>query len=158
MNEYYDDEDLRQFYYRRPKRVRFVGDFTKFLLIACIVCFIASRFMSEKILRLFLFNSGNVLKYPWILVTNAFFHAGFEHLFVNSWAIFMFGSFLEKRVGTDLMVKLFFMSVIVANLVFGFFNPGIYGLGISGFVYAIIGSVVVLSRILGFSSSLSLCL
>jgi len=55
----------------------------------------------------------------------------------------MFGSFLELRKGPDFMAKLFFSSVIISNIVFGFFNPGIYGLGISAFVYAVIGSVVV---------------
>jgi membrane associated rhomboid family serine protease len=143
MNSYYDDEDLRQFYAKKPKRARIMGEFTKFLLIACVICFIASRFMNEELLGIFLFNSVNVWNYPWILVTNAFFHASIEHLFVNAWAIFMFGSFLEMRKGKDFMVKLFFISVILANIVFGLFNPGIYGLGISGFVYAIIGSVVV---------------
>lgn len=145
MDEYYNDEDLKQFYSGKIKKkpTLLIGEFTKFLLISCAVCFVISIILGEGFFDLVLFNSLNVLKYPWILVTNVFFHGSFEHLFINCWAIFMFGSFLELRKGTDFMIKLFFSSVIISNIVFGIFNPGIYGLGISGFVYAIIGSVVV---------------
>jgi rhomboid family protein len=145
MNEYYNDEDLKQFYTtkirKRPRLL--IGEFTKFLLISCAVCFVASIIFEDAIFDLVLFNSLNILKYPWILVTNVFFHGSFEHLFINCWAIFMFGSFLELKKGTNFMIKLFFFSVILSNIIFGLFNPGVYGLGISGFVYAIIGSVVV---------------
>jgi len=145
MENYYNDEDLKQFYAGNVKRrqPKSMGDFTKFLLVSCAVCFVVSLILGDALFELVLFKSSNVLKYPWILVTNAFFHASFEHLFINAWAIFMFGSFLELRKGTNFMVTLFFLSVILSNIIFGLFNPGIYGLGISGFVYAIIGSVVV---------------
>jgi membrane associated rhomboid family serine protease len=145
MEEYYADEDLKQFYFGKAKKKQPLsfGEFTKFLLISCVACFIISKFFGNELFNLVLFNSNNVMKYPWILVTNVFFHASFEHLFFNCWAIFMFGSFLELRKGPDFMAKLFFSSVIISNIAFGFFNPGIYGLGISGFVYAVIGSVVV---------------
>ncbi|MFA5332996.1 MAG: rhomboid family intramembrane serine protease [Candidatus Nanoarchaeia archaeon] len=145
MDEYYNDEDLKQFYYGKAKKkpVVLMGEFTKFLLISCAVCFVASSFFGNDLFELVLFNSLNVFKYPWILVTNSFFHANFEHLFFNCWAIFMFGSFLEQRKGTNFMIKLFFSSTVISNIIFGVFNPGIYGLGISSFVYAIIGSVVI---------------
>ncbi|MDD4353576.1 MAG: rhomboid family intramembrane serine protease [Candidatus Nanoarchaeia archaeon] len=145
MEEFYNDEDLKQFYSKKAQRkpLLVIGEFTKFLLISCAVCFAASLIFGNSLFDLVLYNSLNILKYPWILVTNVFFHANFEHLFFNCWAIFMFGSFLELRKGTKFMMTLFFSSVIISNVVFGFFNPGIYGLGISGFVYAIIGSVVV---------------
>ncbi|MDD5499755.1 MAG: rhomboid family intramembrane serine protease [Candidatus Nanoarchaeia archaeon] len=147
MDDYFEDEDLRQFYYRKPRmrRQSVFGEFTKFLLIACVACFVLSAMIGfdMNFMELVIFNSDNALSYPWIFVTNAFFHAGISHLFVNLWAIFMFGSFLELKRGSKFMVKLFFSSVIIANIVFGLFNPGVPGLGISGFVYAIIGSVVV---------------
>jgi hypothetical protein len=49
MNNYYDDEDLKQFYVKKPKKMKLMGEFTQFLLIACVVCFIASRFMNEEL-------------------------------------------------------------------------------------------------------------
>jgi len=147
MEQYYTDEDLKEFYAYNPKakKQKLISDFIKFLIIACVVCFFFSISVgfTEDFFKLVLFNSDNVFRYPWILVTNVFFHANISHLLINCWAMFMFGSFLEFRKGSKFMVILFFSSVIVSNIVFGLFNPGVSGLGISGFVYAILGSVVI---------------
>ena len=53
---------------------------------------------------------------PWQLVTYAFLHAGYAHIFFNMFAIYMFGSALEQFFGTRFYVTLYFVSVVVAGL------------------------------------------
>ncbi len=53
---------------------------------------------------------------PWQLVTYGFLHGGFSHIFFNMFAVYMFGSTLERFLGTRSYVMLYFVSVITAAL------------------------------------------
>ena len=54
---------------------------------------------------------------PWQLVTYSFLHGGFAHIFFNMFSVYMFGSTLERFLGTRFYVLLYFASVITAGLV-----------------------------------------
>ena len=54
---------------------------------------------------------------PWQLVTYAFLHANFPHIFFNMFAVFMFGSELERFAGTRRFVVLYLASVLAAAAV-----------------------------------------
>ncbi|MBN1923950.1 MAG: rhomboid family intramembrane serine protease [Nanoarchaeota archaeon] len=139
--------DYAEYYVRRqPEKPVFnIGSVTKWLIIICVASFVAIFFISEDtLLYYFTYNSETVLQNPWTLITNVFVHGDLFHLLFNCFALFMFGSLVELRHGSKFTLVLFFSSVILANIVFGFFNPGIYGLGISGYVYALIGAAVIL--------------
>lgn len=127
---------------RMPTKGLFnIGTVTKWLIIICIAVYIL---LPSDYYPLFMYNSDYVAQMPWTLITNAFLHADFFHLLFNCFSLFLFGSILELRHGSKTIIVIFFSSVILANLAFGFFSPGIYGLGISGFVYALIGAAVLL--------------
>src|SRR4051812_31323869 len=53
---------------------------------------------------------------PWQLVTYSFLHANFWHLFVNMFALYMFGGELERLWGQRRFVQLYFASVVAAAL------------------------------------------
>jgi membrane associated rhomboid family serine protease len=142
-----DEEDYSQ-YYVYPNQVRRqqqpifnIGEVTKWLIIICVIVYIV---LPQSWYDYFMYNSDYLLQRPWTLVTNAFLHGGILHLLFNCFALFMFGSLVELRHGSKFMLILFFTSVILANLAFGLLSPGVYGLGISAYVYALIGAAVVL--------------
>lgn len=52
----------------------------------------------------------------WQLVTYQFMHASWLHLFVNSWAIFVFGRALETVIGKRRMLFMYFLSGVAGGL------------------------------------------
>jgi membrane associated rhomboid family serine protease len=50
----------------------------------------------------------------WQLVTYSFLHANFWHLFVNMFALYMFGGELERLWGNRRYLQLYFASVVAA--------------------------------------------
>lgn len=53
---------------------------------------------------------------PWQLVTYAFLHGGWTHLFFNMFAIFMFGGEIEQLFGRQRYLLYYFLCVIGAAL------------------------------------------
>ncbi|MES2887458.1 MAG: rhomboid family intramembrane serine protease [Pseudomonadota bacterium] len=53
---------------------------------------------------------------PWQLVTYAFLHGGFNHLFFNMLGLWMFGAELERLWGPKRFMQLFGASVLTAAL------------------------------------------
>jgi membrane associated rhomboid family serine protease len=53
---------------------------------------------------------------PWQLVTYAFLHAGFAHIFFNMFALYMFGSEIERLFGARYYLQYYFASVVAAAL------------------------------------------
>jgi len=61
--------------------------------------------------------SGGLLSFqPWQLLTYAFLHASTWHLFVNMFAVYMFGSQLEMLWGPKRYLNLYLVSVLVAGV------------------------------------------
>jgi membrane associated rhomboid family serine protease len=71
----------------------------------------------------------------WQLLTFQFLHGGFVHLFLNSWAIFVFGRPVESALGKGRMLSLYFLSGIFGGLVqmaLAWFLPETFGAPIVG--------------------------
>ncbi len=51
---------------------------------------------------------------PWQLVTYSFLHGGIWHLFVNMFALFMFGSQIEQLFGSKWYLQFYFVCVVTA--------------------------------------------
>jgi len=54
---------------------------------------------------------------PWQLITSAFLHANLTHLFLNLFALYMFGKEVERELGMARFLELYFVSVLSAALV-----------------------------------------
>lgn len=61
--------------------------------------------------------SGEVGFQAWQLVTSAFLHANFTHLFLNMFALFMFGRDVEREMGSRTYLSLYAAAVLTAALV-----------------------------------------
>ncbi len=71
--------------------------------------------MSEM---LALYFPMNELFQPWQFVTHIFMHGGFAHILFNMFALFMFGTPLEKVWGSQRFLIFFFLSGIGAGLIY----------------------------------------
>lgn len=57
---------------------------------------------------------------PWQAVTHMFMHGGISHLFFNMFAVFMFGSALEKAWGSKRFLQFYMLCGIGAFLIYEF--------------------------------------
>jgi len=86
--------------------------------------------------------STDVLSRPWTLITSIFLHGSLEHLLFNMIALGLFGSILEKIIGSNRFLVLYFLSGIIAGIGGSlFYNASI---GASGAIFGVIGALGVL--------------
>lgn len=128
------------------------------------ICVIAFIFQSINNIWIYLsfipaiFIEGFFFQIPWIFITfitSIFLHVGFYHLFGNMFFLFFFGMNLERVVGRRTFFSIFILSGIVGNigyLLTAYFTPYIDlstpGVGASGAIYGIMGTLVVLAPLL----------
>ena len=76
----------------------------------------------------------------WQLVTYMFLHAGFWHILFNMFALWMFGSELEKTWGTRRFLRYYFVTGIGAGLTFLLLSPfsSVPTVGASGAIYGVL--------------------
>lgn len=83
---------------------------------------------------------------PWTLVTAAFSHTHFWHIFFNMYVLLSFGPIVEESIGTQKFVLFYMTAAIISSLAHALVSafllnePGIPALGASG---AIAGLVLV---------------
>ena len=93
------------------------------VLVANVIVFIiqygAERFFPEFPFDDYFALSLAGLKsgFIWQLLTYQFMHGGFLHIFLNSWAIYIFGREVEAYLGKSRMLTLYFVSGVVGGLV-----------------------------------------
>ena len=104
--------------------LRSVPPITRALIVANVLLF-AGEFLlgNDLTLRLALwpiqggaFSDGLLSFQPWQLLTYAFLHEGVWHLFVNMFAVYMFGGQLEQLWGPKRFLNLYLVSVIAAGM------------------------------------------
>jgi len=142
-----DDRD----YMREPEegepgwgfRPRFRWSLTVGFLIAYFVVFLTELLLGSFFPRyggfmnhyFALSNDGLAHGYVWQLITYQFMHAGWLHLFFNSWAILTFGQELEYMLGKKRFAALMLSSGMVGGVLqslVGFFWPHYFGGGVVG--------------------------
>jgi membrane associated rhomboid family serine protease len=73
---------------------------------------VADRFTETFALSLDGLRAGHF----WQLITYQFLHGGFLHIFLNSWAIFVFGRPVEAKLGAWRMLAVYFISGVAGGL------------------------------------------
>ena len=118
----------------------------RFIVIA-VVFFVLQYILGPGIWQYFAFFPALVIKWPWTLVTSIFLHADFNHLLFNMFALFFFGSYLERLLGSNRFLIIFIAAGIVGNL--GYLvtasNSMIPAIGASGAAYGLMGTLVILA-------------
>jgi membrane associated rhomboid family serine protease len=96
----------------------------------------------------FIFDPLKALSEPWRFVTSMFLHGSALHIFFNAYALFLFGSILERKVSRKDYLVLFFAAGIIGGLAYYFtyllgIIPPIPALGASGAIFGILGACAV---------------
>lgn len=83
------------------------------IIIACAAVFLLQNVSPT----LALWPVGSELFYPWQLVTYSFLHGNFSHLFFNMFAVWMFGTALERAWGMQKFAVYYATCVVGAAVV-----------------------------------------
>ncbi len=79
----------------------------------------------------------------WRLFTAMFLHANLFHILFNAWALWIFGTMVERDFGTPRFVLLFFLTGLLASATSYAFGPvQTVGVGASGAIFGIFGAFV----------------
>jgi rhomboid family protein len=78
----------------------------------------------------------------WPFVTNMFLHAGWLHIILNMWMLWIFGDNIEDRMGAGRFIIFYLLCGVVAGIVHMVFNPDspIPVVGASGAIAGILGA------------------
>jgi len=116
-------------------------------IIAFVAVLVAQTWMYEN----FALQAGRVFARPWTILSSMFLHAGFGHLIFNMIALFFFGLYLERVVGEEGFLRVYFIggafasiAYVFTSLLFGLPAPHVYAVGASGAVFAVMGALTVL--------------
>jgi uncharacterized protein len=114
------------------------------LCLVCIGMFLAQLLISG-FTELLLLNQSSFFE-PWRFVTAIFLHGGLGHLLYNLFALALFGFILEKTIGSEKFLLVFFVSGIIANLIsINFYTSS---LGASGAIMGVIGTLAIIKPLM----------
>jgi membrane associated rhomboid family serine protease len=128
---------------RRPFSYR--SDGVVFWLIgANILVFLAERLFGQRLLVPFLAMIPALVQEGWVwtFITYMFFHDGFSHIFFNMFALFIFGTQVERQMGSREFLLFYLLTGALAG-VFSFVFYVLSGdgkialMGASGAVFAV---------------------
>lgn len=125
--------------------------FVQRLIVANLAVFFAQTVFGEQLIVWFALWPGDplgLLYTPWTLLTYGFLHAGVTHLLFNMFALWMFGSDLERVWGAARLALGYFGGVAIGGLaqvlvvvVFG--SPDVPVIGASAGVFAMLAGYAI---------------
>ncbi|MBQ0015895.1 MAG: rhomboid family intramembrane serine protease [Bacteroidales bacterium] len=130
-----------------PQRFRLLTPAVRHLLIINVIMFMATIVLERyggmmglkitNMLALWSFDSGQFR--IWQPITYMFMHGGFDHIFFNMFALWMFGYTLEGYWGTNRFLRYYFVcgigAALVNLLVVHGYHPTV---GASGAIYGLL--------------------
>jgi membrane associated rhomboid family serine protease len=82
----------------------------------------------------------------WRVISGGFLHAGFLHLLLNMYVLYVAGSILEPGIGTPRFLGIYFVSLIAGSLGALIVDPNSLTVGASGAIFGLMAAVVVIAR------------
>ena len=114
--------------------------YSLWLCLICIIVFIL-QLIIPGFTELFVLNQLSYTEI-WRFVSSIFLHGSIAHLFYNLFALALFGFILEKLIGSNKFLLVFFFSGIIANIISINFYAS--SLGASGAIMGILGCLAVI--------------
>ncbi|MBQ9463489.1 MAG: rhomboid family intramembrane serine protease [Bacteroidales bacterium] len=100
---YYYQENRRGFFSNMPK-------VTKNLILVNLVVFVATLFNENYMVGTFgMFYPSSPYFHWWQPVTHMFMHGGFWHIFFNMYTLFIFGTVVERIIGSKKFLLFYFV-------------------------------------------------
>jgi membrane associated rhomboid family serine protease len=115
---------------------------TRALLLANVGVFLLQLLIGPRLVEWFaLWPPGTIFE-PWQLLTYAFLHDGFMHIFFKLFTLFMFGTPLERYWGSGRFIVFYLVCVLAAALtqltVVAFANSQAPTIGASGGIFGLL--------------------
>jgi membrane associated rhomboid family serine protease len=82
----------------------------------------------------------------WRVISGGFLHAGFLHLLLNMYVLYVAGSILEPGIGTPRFLGIYFVSLIAGSLGALIVTPDSLTVGASGAIFGLMAAVIVVAR------------
>jgi membrane associated rhomboid family serine protease len=82
----------------------------------------------------------------WRVITGGFLHAGFLHLLLNMYVLWVAGSILEPGIGTPRFLAIYFVSLLAGSLGALLVEPDTVTVGASGAIFGLMAAVIVVAR------------
>lgn len=118
--------------------------YTLWIAVSLVIIFILQSIFPN--LTDYLLLNQSSFTQPWRFVTAIFLHGSIQHLLFNLFALLMFGFILEKLIGSNRFLLVFFISGIIANIIaVNFYNSS---LGASGAIMGIIGVLAIIKPLM----------
>ena len=115
---------------------------TRALILVNVIVFVLQQVRGDLIAGLFaLWPLGSGMFRPWQLISYAFLHGNLVHIFVNMFALYMFGSALENFWGGRRLLIFYFVCVLTAaltQLAVQGFAPSEPTVGASGGIFGVL--------------------
>lgn len=108
----------------------------------CVFVYVLKLIFPQFFLSNFALVSAQVLVKPWTILTHIFLHADLVHLGYNLFALALFGSILEKQIGSKLFLVVFFAGGIISSIGDVLFYQAT--IGASGAIFALLGCLAIL--------------
>jgi membrane associated rhomboid family serine protease len=89
---------------------------TRALLLTNVGVFLLQQVFGQWLLQWFALWPPGTYFEPWQLLTYAFLHDGFMHIFFNMFALYMFGTPLERYWGSARFTTFYLVCVLAAGL------------------------------------------
>jgi membrane associated rhomboid family serine protease len=112
------------------------------LSVVIFIVYIITLIYPGPIYSNFAMVSSEALIKPWMFVTHVFLHGGLIHLGSNLFALLLFGSILEKTIGSKNFLIIFFAAGIVSGFADLIFYTS--AVGASGAIFGVMGSLAVI--------------
>ncbi len=122
--------------------------YVSYVLLALFVLVFILQLAVAGFTEFLIFDPGNLAL--WTFISAVFLHGGVTHLFFNSFALIIFGPYLERVIGRRQFITLFFLAGIAGSALYlltiylGIVPPR-PALGASGAIYGILGALTILT-------------
>lgn len=118
--------------------------FALWISAICIVVFVLQLLIPGFTETLLLDSSA--YSQVWRFVTSIFLHGDIMHIAYNLFALILFGSILEKLIGSNKFLLVFLVTGILANIIsVNFYDSS---LGASGAIFGVIGALIIVRPML----------
>lgn len=94
------------------------------LIILNVVIFFISMFYQSIINSFALYPTSNSNFEPYQIITSMFLHGGLLHLLFNMFMLWSFGNQLEKTIGQNKFLMVYFLSGLVSSIFWMFLGTG----------------------------------
>jgi len=98
--------------------------------------------MNPNFFKNLVLNSLTVQSQPWTIITSMFMHGSSSHLLFNMYALLLFGTLIEQKIGSKRFLLLYFSSGIIGALTFIIIRPGASAIGASGAIMGLLGMTI----------------